>query len=246
MILLHKKSSRLVFEVILLFILLILLPVHISAQNDIPDILINERIQCIQQMLDHGKTNIDRWYYGWLTGYSVSTVGQGAVSLLSKDLATRQDMVLGASSTILGAAGQLLFPLIPHHKAEIFAHDSDSTRKDRLKKLEDAEELLKEIASREKQGRSWQTHVLFTSANLGCGLITWLGFKRSIWAGVGNFALNTVITEAQIWTQPTRAMKDYQDYCRKYKPGTNPVTYKPKPACYVSAYPGGIALRLLF
>jgi hypothetical protein len=243
---LNKKITKSIFEVILLAILFILQPVHLSAQSEIPDSLINERIQCIERMLDHGKTNINRWRYGWLGGYSVSTVGQGAVCLLSKDFGTRQDMALGASSTVLGAAGQLLFPLIPCHKAELFAPVSDSSKEVRLKKLAEYEELLKEIARREKSGVSWQTHVLYTSANLGFGLITWLGFKRSVWEGVGNFALNTIITETQIWTQPTQAMKDYQEYCRKYKYGINATAYKPKLTCYLSVFPGGIALKISF
>jgi hypothetical protein len=238
-----KKSY---FETILFTFLLILLPVHLLAQDEIPDSMINERIQCIQRMLDDSKTNINRWKYCWLAGFSVSTVGQGAVGLLSKDKGTRQDMALGALTTIAGAAGQLLMPLIPRNKAELFAQDSDSSREDRLKKLADAEELLREIATREKRGSSWQTHVFYTTANLGCGMIVWLGFKHSVWDGIENFALNTVITETQIWTQPTRAMKDYKDYCIKYKSGITPAAYKPKPACYVSAYPGGIGLRLLF
>ena len=78
-----------------------------------------------------------------------------------------------------------------------------------------SEEMLKEIAEREKEGRSWKMHALTGAVNLSTGLITWLGFKRSVWDGLEIFALNTAVTELQIWTQPTRAIKDYKNYYGK-------------------------------
>jgi hypothetical protein len=242
----EKKDNRSNFKAILFIIVFIFLSINLSAQDQITDSLVNERIQSIQNILEHSKTNANRWYYGWLAGYSAATIGQGAVYFIAKDIGTKQDMTLGASTTFLGAAGQLLTPMDPGIKAEILAHTPDSTKQERLKKLIDAEELFKSAATRENAGISWQAHVLCGAVNIGSGLITWLGFKRSVWSGVGNFALNTVITEAQIWTQPTQILKNYKNYCQKYKPGTMPVAYKPKPAFYVNAYPGGISIRLLF
>jgi len=106
--------------------------------------------------------------------------------------------------------------------------------------------MLKAIAIKEKNGKTWQIHVLYSAFNLSSGLITWLGFKRSVWDGVGNFALNTIVSEIQIWTQPTQSVKDYQSYCRKYKSGIPPIVYKSKPTYYVSAYQGGIRIKVLF
>jgi hypothetical protein len=207
--------------------------------------LVKYRIQSIKNILEHGKINADRWYYGWFAGYSAATIGQGAVFFISMDKVTRENMALGAATTFLGALGQLATPMDPGKKAETLAQISDSTQQDRLKKLSDAEEMLKSAALREQFGKSWQVHVLSGAVNLSSGLITWLGFKQSIWAGIGNFALNSVITETQIWTQPTKISKDYQVYCRKYsKPETT--AYKPKPTCYVGAFPSGISIKLLF
>jgi hypothetical protein len=240
-----KNNIKSSFAIILFIFLFIFNLVNITAQDEIPDSLTKERIQCIQNILEHGRKNADRWYYGWLAGYSAATVGQGAVCILSRDNVTKQNMALGAATTFLGAMGQLLTPMDPGYKANFLAQISDSTQQGRLKKLSEAEELLKSAALREEFGRSWQVHALSGAVNLSSGLITWLGFKQSVWAGIENFALNTVITESQIWTQPTKILKDYQGYCRKYS-GSEPIVYKPKPTCYVSAYPGGIAVGLLF
>jgi len=241
-----EKNNKVNFNLILIIFIIVFQPIHLSAQDEIPDSLVNERIQCIQDHLNQGRTIANLWWYGWLGGYSAATVGQGAVYFLSKDKGTRQDMALGATTTFLGAAGQLIMPLNPGRKADILAQIPDSTPGERFSKLIYAEKMFMEIAKNEKFGRSWKMHVIYGAVNISSGLITWLGFKRSVWAGLGNFALNTVISEAQIWTQPTRTMKDYQDYCRKYKSGINPLTYKPKPVFYVSACPDGIAIKILF
>jgi hypothetical protein len=241
-----KKESKTNFKVLVLISVFVFQSVSLSAQNEIPDSLVMERIQCIRNILNQGKANANLWWYGWLTGYSAATAGQGVLYFLSDDTGTKQDMALGASTTLLGAIGQLLMPLDPGSKADAFSDISESTPEDRLAKLSRAEELLEAIAIREKDGRSWKAHALSGAVNLSSGLITWIGFKRSVWAGIGNFAINSVITEAQIWTQPTRTMKDYQSYCKKYKSGISPVVYKTKPVYYVSAHPGGIAIRVLF
>ncbi len=240
-----KKNNKLNVKTILL-IFFILNSVNIIAQDEIPDSIIDERIQCIQQILNQGKTNANRWWYGWLVGYSAATVGQGAAYFASDDMGTKQDMALGAATCFLGAVGQVIMPLNPGKKAKILSQISDSTHEEKLKKLSTAEEMLKSIALAEKKGRSWQTHAQYTAINLASGLVTWLGFKRSVWAGIGNFAMNTAITETQIWTQPTKTMKDYQRYCQKYDSEISEYTSKSKPTIYFSAYTNGFVLRIVF
>jgi hypothetical protein len=82
--------------------------------------------------------------------------------------------------------------------------------------------------------------------NLASGLIVWLGFERNIWEGVGNFALNTVITELQIWTQPTRAITDYDNYIKKYKSGEQPDSQNFKLSWSVSVSLGRLGINLQF
>ena len=239
----NKNSNSGAIFFIFLFIFQ-LLPV--SAQVEIPDSIITERIQILQSILDQGKPNGDCWWYGWLAGYSAATAVQGAVYFLNEDKSTKQDMVLGAATTFLGAIGQLLTPRVPGQAADRLVQIPDSTPEERLIKYYKAEELLKKSALTEKSGRSWQVHALTGVVNLSSGLITWLGFKQTVWAGVGNFALNTVITEAQIWTRPTRTMKAYQNYCEKYNSGEKVFANQPDLNWYVSVYPGGIGIKLVF
>lgn len=231
-----------------LFFLLIFISLfsELKARNETPDSLVKERIDYIQKMLDHGKPAAKLWWDGWLYGYSAATLAQGAVSLTSDKLQTRQDMVLGAATTLVGAVGQLIMPMTPASAPQKLALLPEDSPGERIIKLNKAEQLLEASATREKEGRSWKMHVASSAVNLSSGLVTWLGFDRTIQSGLINFAINEAITEVQIWTQPTRAIKDYATYCDKYKNGLPSALYKPKTHLYVNAFYGGLTLRLQF
>jgi len=155
-------------------------------------------------------------------------------------------MVVGAATTFLGAAGQLLTPNTPGRAYDQLREIRGDTTEEMMQKLRKAEELLEKSAQREKAGRSWKIHAITGAVNVTSGLITWLGFNRNVWSGIQNFAINTVITEAQIWTQPIRAVKDYENYCRNYKTGKVQVALRPDMTWFVSASPGGIKIKIVF
>jgi len=241
-----KKNSHSLFGILILTLFLNLIPQKNYAQNEIQDSLVVERLEFIKSTLKQDKTNTRRWWNGWLVAYSAATIGQGVVYFTSDELGTRQDMALGAATTLLGAAGQFISPLIPGkelEKLEVLPENSDD---ERLKKLAVAEKLLNDVALREKLARSWKTHALSGAVNLSSGLITWLGFKRDIWAGVGNFVLNTVITETQIWTQPTLAKRRYANYYKKYLNSENSSSCIPRVNYYFKAYAGGFGFKIVF
>jgi hypothetical protein len=216
------------------------------AQNQLPDSIVIERTQYIQKMLDQGKSGSKLWWNMWLYGYTAGTLVQGAVFFSSDELKTRQDMILGAATSVIGAVGQLVMPMVPASAPKKLALIPGDTEAERILKLKKAEELFKASAEREIEGRSWKMHAFSGAVNLSSGMITWLGFKRTFWAGLGNFALNTVVTEVQIWTQPTRAIKDYKKYCEMYKNGLPYSSYKPRTHFYVNACPQGLAVRIVF
>jgi len=239
------KTDRL-FWTILILLIFSFQCATLRAQNVIPDSLITARIQFIKNTLEHDKANTNLWWYGWLGAYSAATIGQGAVYFTSNEKRTRQDMALGAATTLLGAAGQLISPIIPDRESIQLNSISEATGIERLNKLAIAEKLLEECALREKLARSWKTHAMCSAVNLGGGLITWFGFNRSVWAGVGYFALNTAITETQILTQPTLARRNYKKYRQKYLENEEGVSYLPKVNWYLEAYPGGLGIRVVF
>lgn len=173
----------------------------------------------LQNSLRSNEKGAESWWITWTALYAAGTIGQGAVAVATHDQSTRQDMILGAGTTVLGVASQLLTPVsttFTYLGGDSIAKLSDDEKR-RL--LTQGELYLKRQADIAQAGKSWQTHALFGVGNLASGLITWIGFKRSFGEGVFNFALNTVITETQIWTQPVRAKKTYESYLKDKQRG---------------------------
>jgi hypothetical protein len=106
--------------------------------------------------------------------------------------------------------------------------------------------MLKFQAERAKSGKNWQTHALNGAVNLAGGLITWLGFKRPLMDGISTFAIGMAVSEIQIWSQPTRAMKDYKQYCRSYNLDGYQKTSRPQLVWYAHVSPEGLSIGLGF
>ena len=240
-----KENSNSVLFGLIFLSYFIFQDLPLFSQESKSDSLRNIRSQEFQKIVNHDKVNVQRWWYSWLAGYSAATAAQGIVCFSADEKATRQDMALGSATTLLGAIGVLITPIVPRKSSfqnrDIQINDSGQGYID----IANSDKLLKEIAQNEKEGRSWKIHAVTAVVNIGSGLITWLGFNRSIRAGLVNFAINSVITETQIWTQPVRAIKDYQNY--GYSTTSSiPHNLKPEKKWYLCSYPGGFVLKLDF
>ena len=242
----HMKNDGNAKYMFLLSFILYIFSLTVSAQTEISDSLIKVRIRQIQTTLKADKSATTLWWYGWFAGYSTATLVQGTVGALSDSKRTRQDMFLGAITTSLGAIGQFLTPVVPDKAIDSLSGFRENSIGDSIFKLKYAEELLKIASEREKEARSWITHAETGIVNVSSGLITWLGFKRSIWAGVANFAINSAVTEIQIWSTPTKAMRDYKNYCKEYYSGNKLYSQLYSLRWYVNFYPGIIQIRFEF
>ena len=200
----------------------------------------------LQETVMRDRAQFMAWWYTWLAGYSAATAGQAAVFFTSENKTLKQDMALGAATTLVGAVGQLIMPMVPGDSPlKDYRFDADGISEDPEADIK-AAQLLEAIALREKEGRSWKMHAMSCAVNLTSGLITWLGFKRTVMDGLENFALNTAITEAQIWTQPVRAMRDYERYVKMKEAGVSGYLTSPPAQWKASAYPGGLSLTVTF
>jgi len=219
---------------------------NVKAQDGPSDSLVSIRLDLIQKMLLHDQIQTNRWWWSWLAGYSAATIGQGVAGMVSDNLQTRQDFFLGATTAFIGAAGQFITPVKLSRYTEQIGTLPETTEKERLTKLNAAEYFLKNRALAETKGRSWQMHAATGAVNVGSGLITWFGFDRTWKDGLINFALNTVVTEAQIWSQPIIARRGFAAYHKNYSPGisnqSNRLFYKYS----VSAGAQGILVKLTF
>jgi hypothetical protein len=195
-----------------------------------------EKLDFLKDALEKDRKSAVRWQNAWFVGYTAATVGQGIVYFTSSDKATRQDMALGAATTFLGAAGVIVMPVVPHDSYYRHSAGNSDTSSNRGGTEGYYATRLGDIAVREIAGRSWKNHALTGAVNLASGLITWKVFDRTLLDGFVNFALNTVITEAQIWTQPVGAIRDLKKYS----------SYGPRTSCRFSVSPGMLAFTVDF
>lgn len=209
------------------------------------DAEVTGRLAYIQRALDGGRHAADLWTYGWIGGYSAATAAQLAVYNSSDDEKQRQNMLVGAWTTGVGAIGTLVFPVEAGRFAARLRAVPAETPEARRAKLATAEGYLRKAAAQEALGRSWQAHVLSGAVNLAAGLVIWKHYDRPSSDGLSTFVIGQAISEAQIFTQPTRAIRDLRDYESRtdFAPSASGEV---RPEWHFGITPGGVVVGVRF
>ena len=230
------------------FAVLLLLATQLAAQDarNLGDSEVTNRLAYIQNSFDGGQKAADLWWSSWLVGYSAATVGQVAAYTSSGDEKQRQDMRVGSITTALGAAAQLVFPLEAGWFAARLRAVPGDTPEARRVKLASAESYLRKAAARESLGRSWKTQAMTTAVNLAAGLTIWLHYNRPARDGLVAFAIGQIISEAQIFSQPMRAVHALREYEQRSDFGAVGMAADPGRAWYVGVTPGGFVVGCRF
>jgi hypothetical protein len=224
---------------------------------------VKERLTFMENALYSGQPRAKTWWYGWLSGYSAGAVVMGGLAaghwndtkldphtqLKVRDRGFAEDMLVGSGTFALGVAGLLIDPFVPAYSPNRLRSMPDGTPEERRLKLDKAEELLRECAKREKDGRGLLTHLLNLGANAAAGLVTVWAFDRPWSDGLLTFATGEAVSLLNIFSQPRRAIRDLNDYEVKYlaKQGAyiNPQE-KRNGRFQFAPYPGGFTLRVSF
>jgi hypothetical protein len=213
---------------------------------------VKERLGFLENALTSAQPRAKLWWYGWIAGYSTGAVVQGGLAAANwdktgddKDFA--EDMLVGGATCALGATYLLISPFVPARAPSRLAAVPEETPEQRQAKLLQAEALLRECAKREKEGRGWLTHFLNLGVNVAAGLVTVYAFDRPWSDGLVTFAINESISLLNIFTQPTRAMRDLENYEVRYlgKPGTFREVNSNRDF-YFSVRPGGFCVGMRF
>jgi len=159
--------------------------------------------------LEEGTSTAQAWWWGWAGTYAVLTVGQGVVALVASDRDLRINMLVGSASSLLGFGFVLITDFPARYAIAELDEMPDDTAEERTAKQNRARELLRASAQAEIDGRSWIIHFLGLSVAVAQGLVLWLAFDLPV-DGAINAGISLAISEAQIWTQPTRAIDDWQ------------------------------------
>jgi len=212
------------------------------------DSLVKEKIAFIENSLQAMHSNVSSWQYSWYTTYSLLAAGQGTNYFFSENLGVKQGMALGVITSSLGLGGMLTKPLKSNKALKILVKLPENTVEERKIKLQMAEELLKKSSVREMERKNWQSHATAGAVNLTAGLITWLGFDKTIKDGLITFGISTIIAELNFLTQPKKSIKTYKAYKQKYNSPDAGFSYlkKQRVNWFLSASPTGFRLNLSF
>ncbi len=245
----------------LVLLLAILVPAFGQAAGAPSDEEVKARLGFIQTALDAGRGRARTWWYGWLGGYAAATAVQGGLAIanaknikavsdaVSEDVNTDRkfaaDMLVGGATTALGLVGMLIDPFTPLSAPGDLRALPDSTPEARLAKLRKAEDLLRQCARREKEGRGLTTHLLNLGVNAAAGVVTAAAFKRPWTDGLINFGIGEAVSLLNIFTQPCRAVRDLKTYETTYPAGAlEALSAQPGTTLTVGYYPGGMRISL--
>jgi hypothetical protein len=207
---------------------------------------VTARIAYLQGALDDGRHTARLWSWGWAAGYGAATAAQLAARSSSGSEKQRQDLAVGAATTLLGVVGLAVFPVEAGEFPDRLRGLPADTPEARRAKLGEAERSLRKAAAQEAAGRSWKTHAAAAAVNLAAGLAIWKHYDRPAEDGLITFAVGQLISEAQIFTQPTRAIRALRDYESRTDFATTITTAHPRPDWYVGAGPASVVVGVRF
>ncbi len=186
------------------------------------------RLGFIAQALAAAQPRARTWWYGWIAGYSAGTVVSWGLAKAHwkdskpdpanpdgpriRDREFAEDMLVGGATFALGVGGLMISPFTPASAAAKLKLLPEETPDNRRIKLLRAEELLRQCAKREKEGRGWLTHLLNIGVNAAAGVVTSVAFDRPWTDGLVTFAVGESVSLLNIFTQPTRAIRDLEAY----------------------------------
>jgi hypothetical protein len=244
-------------------IVLILFLANIAAvyaqETALSDEQVKERLAFITKSLEDGQPAAKRWWYGWIAGYSAGAAAMGVLAATNWETAPDvqtfapvpevdnsfgQDMLIGSATFALGVVGLVIDPFTPATAAKKLRPLPETTELERQAKLMRAEELLRRCAKREKSGRGLTTHLLNVGVNAAAGVVTVVAFDRPTADGLVTFAIGEAVSLLTIFTQPMRATHDLKKYEAGYSAAA--AAAPPRLTWSVSAWPGGVGLRLQF
>lgn len=247
------KKTRILITFSITLVILCLSNISVSAQSSGGD-SIARRIDFIQERLDAGKTNAKRWQYSWMFIHGFSTEAQfglAATQTDSDEEEDRYDNVVGGITSLLAVGDLALNPLVAWNAADKLRALPDKTSDEKKAKLRYAEQLLKDCADREEDGRSWKTHAL-------SGLVSLIGGSAIAMDkdedndhryddGAAFFISSMLIAEIQIFTMPTRAMADWKAYSEMPTDNFETEMNRSQPnRFFISATPKGVFCTILF
>lgn len=207
------------------------------------------RIMEIQTVMNEGEGGMRLWWWSWLGIYGAFTAGSFTIAGLADGDTERITYTVSGVQSALGVVGMLISPQAAGYGPARMRRLPEGNTGELRAKLTESERLMDQAAEDEIMGRSWITHALALVVNGGGAMVIWKGYGDRIEDDGGNprkeailnFVLGTIVSEIQIFTQPTRAIADRDNYRRRH--GLPPLSEGPGEARFF-AMPTGRGLLM--
>lgn len=181
---------------------------HLSA--GISNSELDQRLKFVESRLASQDHKASYWQHGWTGFHSASAVVQGLLAVDADDSDDEVNYIVGAVKSTGALAQMLIKPMPAVESTSRFQTMPARSREERFRKLRQGEALLHENAERAATRTGWKRHLVGIGANLiGGAAIAALGDSSD---AVTSTLLGITVSEASIWTEPSRASNDLKDY----------------------------------
>jgi len=180
------------------------------ATADMSNAELDARLKFIETRIADQRPGAGYWQYGWTGFHAASAAGQALLAVDADDSDDEVNYLVGAAKST-GALAQMMIKPLPAVQGSVqFQEMPSRTRNERIAKLAQGESLLRVNAERASSRTSWKRHLIGIGANLfGGGIIAAFGDSSD---AVTSTLIGRTVSEINIWTEPSRAVNDLEDY----------------------------------
>jgi hypothetical protein len=165
-----------------------------------------EKTARIETALAAGEDDARLWWNGWLVGIGAATLGEATIAIATKSDKQRHAAAVGAVGSGLGVLGVLFTSRAALSGRSRLAEMDASTPEARREKLRVAEKILDDAAEEQSLGHSPLAHFGAIVVNVTGTSILWWRYHQYL-DGWLNLVVGTIVSEAQILTHPTFALR---------------------------------------
>jgi len=200
--------------IVVIFLLICAFPAVADQKTPLSEEEMEQRLSFIEERLNEGRPNARCWQYGWSSFYAASAAVQGYEAIDSNDSDDDIYYTVGAIKSAAALALMLLKPLSAVEGATSLKDMPTDTPDQKEARLEAAEDRLHTNSRRAQTRTSWTRHLTVITVNLiGSAVIAAFGDgEDAVVSGLTGIALG----QANIWSQPSRAIDDLADYEKEF------------------------------
>jgi len=196
------------------------------------------RLEFIETRLDEGQKHEQWWWRSWLAVYSIGFVYKTVEGATTSDGSNAAADYFTAGKSALGILDLTLRPHVGRHGAAPMRAIPKTTAQYCAERLALAEKSMSQASEQANMRWSWKRHLSSLVLNLGVAVAISEGWddEGTAWR---DFGVSETSAELSIWTHPTRAYHDWEDYRAKFD-GT-PAAIAPSTLRF-AASPRGVGL----